>query len=106
MLSLYYLAGDARIPREVLLGIEERYQRQNDRIEDLKGRIASLRKKLGPSVEYLTPSTLAALDIFKEIGRSRNLIGGGVREALRSTARTVKTNLDSMMMGGQLCGCF
>jgi hypothetical protein len=106
VLSLYYLAGEGRIPREVLLGIEERYQRQNNRIEQLKGKIAALRRKLGPSVEYLTPSTLAALDIFKEIGRSRNLIGGGVREALRTTAATVKTNLDSMMMGISCAGVF
>jgi hypothetical protein len=106
VLSLYQLAGERRVPREVLLGIEERYQRQNDRIEALKGRIARLRKKLGPSVEYLTPATLAALDIFKEIGRSRNLIGGGVREAFRTTARTVKTNLDSMMVGVSCAGVF
>lgn len=94
--NLYQLTGRAFVPCEVLLGIEEKHNARAERINKLRQQIYSLRQELGASVEYLTPATLAAVDIFRDVGRSRNLAGGGVREALKPVALAVRDNVDDL----------
>jgi len=92
--SLFY---DRRnIPRQISIGLEHRLAARNDRIAKVKKEIGDLRAALGARAEYLTPAALAAVEIFADLGRSRNLSGGGVREALKQIARPVRDNLDTL----------